>query len=696
MFLVNVKNHYFHHAQIKCSMKFLSFLLVIFIGLSAAAQRPAFDAEAMWQLKRLGNDVVSPDGSKIIYRTSAYDFDKGVEQPNATSLFKIIHTDKKNETTLLQNSKDILGNLTWMSNTEIIFFAKQNGSKQIIRQNVDGTNGRSLTPNGCDHIEEFIVSPKGNYILALQTVRVDKGVKEKHPELTKANAYVTNDLMYRHWDTWNDGTAKQLLLYEVDNGTIGGNGVNLLEGTKFHGVIPPYGGLENVTFSPDEAFVLYVSKKLVGKDFALSTNSDIYEFAIKTGNTRNLTIANKGYDTHPTFNAEGTKLAWLSMAKDGFEADKNDIILSENGDVTNLTRDIDLTVTSFAWSEDGKSIFFIAMHHATAQLFELDLKSKQHRQITKGTFNYTSLHQRGKVIYATRQSMLHPNELYEVSLKSGEAVELTDENGVLLDNFDRPLIEQRWITTSDNKKMLTWVILPPNFDENKKYPTLLYCQGGPQSAVSQFFSFRWNFRVMASQGYVIIAPNRRGLPGFGQEWNDAISKDWGGQAIEDYLSAVDEVKKEKYVDENRIGAVGASYGGYSVYYLAGVHEGRFKSFISHCGLYNLTSWYGSTEELFFANWDIGGPYWLPENKEAYIKNSPHTKVDKWDTPMFVIHGGKDFRVPYTQGLEAYQAAQLKGIKSRLLFFPEEGHWVMNLHNSLLWHREFYGWLKETL
>jgi len=677
-------------------MKFLFFLSIVFITVSVIAQRPAFDAEAMWQLKRLGSDVVSPDGKKIIYRISSYDFDNGVEQPNSSSVFKIIHTDQKNETTVLPSTKDAIGNLQWISDSEIIFLVKTNDIKQIVTQHFDGTNRKILTPNGCNHIEEFMVSPKGTYILALQTVKVKKGLKENHPDLSKANAYIYDDLLYRHWDSWEDETAKQLFLYEVDNGTIGGNGINLLEGTVFHGVLPPFGGLENVSFSPDESSVLYVSKKLIGKNFALSTNSDIYQFSIKTGNTTNLTTAHKGYDTHPMYNSEGSALAWLSMARDGFESDKNDLLILENGSVTNLTKEIDLTVSSFVWSEDGSSLFFSAMHHATAQLFELDLKSKKHRQITQGNFNYTSLHQRGKTIYATRQSMLHPNELYEVSIKSGEATELTDENGALLDNFDRPLIEQRWITTSDNKKMLTWVILPPNFDENKKYPTLLYCQGGPQSAVSQFFSFRWNFRVMASQGYVVIAPNRRGLPSFGQEWNDAISKDWGGQAIEDYLSAVDEVKKEKYVDENRIGAVGASYGGYSVYYLAGVHDGRFKSFISHCGLFNLTSWYGSTEELFFANWDIGGPYWLPKNKEMYSKNSPHTNVNKWDTPMMVIHGGKDFRVPYTQGLEAYQAAQLKGIKSRLLFFPEENHWIMNIHNSLLWHREFYGWLKETL
>ena len=295
-----------------------------------------------------------------------------------------------------------------------------------------------------------------------------------------------------------------------------------------------------------------------------------------------------------------------------------------------------------------------------------------------------------------RQSMLYPNEIYEVDIKTGKATQLTHANDEFLAQFEEPRIEKRWVTTSDKKKMLTWVVLPPNFSEENKYPTLLYCQGGPQSAVSQFFSFRWNFRLMASQGYVVVAPNRRGLPGFGQKWNDDISQDWGGQPIRDYLSAIDDVSKEKYVDKSRLGAVGASYGGYSVYFLAGVHEGRFKTLISHAGLFNMTSWYGTTEELFFANWDVGGPYWESKNDKTYNEFSPHKLVNNWDTPILILHGGKDFRVPESQGFEAFQAAQLKGIKSKLVYFPEENHWILSPHNAMVWQKEFYNWLNETL
>jgi dipeptidyl aminopeptidase/acylaminoacyl peptidase len=671
------------------------FSLVVAL-ISTISFSQVFDAEALWQLNRLGSEVVNPGGTHIIYRSSNYDLSQGVSNPKSFNRFNLV-TTKDKSIQLLPGSEFILGNIQWINDNEFYCFAKVDGIKQIIRRSITGTSFSQLSISTAEQIEEFKVSANGEYLVAVQTVSNRKNVSHKHPDLKTAEAYISDELMYRHWDEWDNGDRKQLFLYSISNNQLASSAINLLSGTDYHGVLMPFGGLENVVFHPDNNSILYVSKKLSGTAAALSTNSEIYQFIINSQQTVNLTNGYKGYDTHPLYSPDGKSFAWLSMARDGFEADKNDIILrGEDGNDINLTKQIDLTVEHFVWSEDGKKIYFLATIEATVQLFELDIKKREHRQITTGFHNYTSLHQRGKSIYAMRQSMLHPNELFEVDIKTGKGAEITDENGAYLSEFGRPQIEKRWVKTTDGKNMLTWVILPPNFDENKKYPALLYCQGGPQSAVSQFFSFRWNFRLMASQGYVIIAPNRRGLPGFGQEWNDAISKDWGGQAMQDYLSAVDAVKTAKYIDEKRIGAVGASYGGYSVYYLAGMHEGRFKSFISHCGLYNLTSWYGSTEELFFANWDIGGAYWDPKLKDDYIKHSPHTNVDKWDTPILVIHGGKDYRVPDTQGLEAFQAAQLRGIKSRLLYFPNENHWVLNLHNSILWHRTFYGWLKETL
>jgi dipeptidyl aminopeptidase/acylaminoacyl peptidase len=292
--------------------------------------------------------------------------------------------------------------------------------------------------------------------------------------------------------------------------------------------------------------------------------------------------------------------------------------------------------------------------------------------------------------------MNHAAELYGFNIKKGTERVITHTNDEIYNSIALSKIEKRWVKTTDGKEMLTWVILPPNFDSTKTYPTLLYCQGGPQSAVSQFYSFRWNFQLMAANDYVIIAPNRRGLPSFGTEWNEAISKDWGGQAMKDYLAAFDEISKESYIDQNNAGAVGASYGGYSVYMLAGIHEKRFKSFVAHCGLFNLESWYGSTEELFFANFDIGGPYWENPAPKSYAKFSPHKYAQNWDTPIFVIHGGRDYRVPDTQGMEAFQVAQLKGLKSRFLYFPKEGHWVLQPQNGLVWHREYFKWLDETL
>jgi dipeptidyl aminopeptidase/acylaminoacyl peptidase len=404
-----------------------------------------------------------------------------------------------------------------------------------------------------------------------------------------------------------------------------------------------------------------------------------------------------GYDNDPVFSPSGTHLAWMSMKQEGFEADKNDIIILDmkSGTKTNITSGVDQTFGHIVWANDHKNVYALSPINATYQAFEIGL-DKSVRAITSGTHNVNSISlMRGNLI-GTKSTMSHPNELFLWTIEKGEETQLSSGNKELISSMNMGKVEKRMIKTNDDKDMLVWVIYPPDFDPNKKYPTLLYCQGGPQSAVSQFFSFRWNFQLMASQGYIVVAPNRRGLPSFGQKWNDDISKDWGGQAMRDYLSAIDEVAKEPFVDNDRLGAIGASYGGYSVYYLAGIHEGRFKTFISHCGLYNLESWYASTEELFFANWDIGGPYWASPKPESYLKFSPHSLVHKWDTPILVIHNELDFRVPLNQGLEAFTAAQLRGVPSKLLYYPDEGHWVLKPQNGVMWHREFYGWLDKWL
>ena len=477
-----------------------------------------------------------------------------------------------------------------------------------------------------------------------------------------------------------------------------------MKGENFDAPTKPFGGDEDYIWSPDSKNILYVTKKKSGTGYAVSTNTDIYQYNLSSKKTTNITEGNLGYDLNPAFSPNGT-LAWLQMMRDGYEADKNDIIVLSKGKKINLTASWDGTVDSFLWSKDGKKIYFIAPIDGTKQLFEVNysegakVKSKV-VQITKGDFDVAEIVSVSKdKIIVTRTDMNHAAELYiyEFKLKSWKQLSTINKN--IYYTITLPKVEKRYVTTTDNKKMLVWVILPPNFDPNKKYPTLLYCQGGPQSPLTQSYSFRWNFSLMASQGYVIVAPNRRGMAGHGVEWNEQISKDWGGQVMDDYLSAIDDMAKEKYVDKSRIGCVGASYGGYSVFYLAGIHNNKFKTFIAHDGVFNLQSMYGTTEEVFFTNWDNGGPYWEKDNAAAqktYTKFNPINMVEKWNTPILIVQGGKDFRVPIGQGQEAFQAAQLRGIKSRFLYFPDENHWVLKPQNAIVWQREFYRWLKETL
>ncbi|MGB6094628.1 MAG: S9 family peptidase [Moheibacter sp.] len=528
--------------------------------------------------------------------------------------------------------------------------------------------------------------------------------KDMYPNLKESNVYVYNDLDYRHWDTWNEGKYNHLFL--TVNGTDEVDGIDIMKGEPYYSPQMPFGGDEDFCWNNEGTKILYVSKKLKGKEYALSTNTDIYEYDVKTGVTVNLTEGMPGYDTSPAYSKNGA-LAFLSMARDGYEADKNDIVVLHNGIKTNITSHWDGTVGGFKWDKDGKKIYFNAAVGGTVQLFEVDFdpnsKNKampKIRQITDGQFDVAGLvGQSGNNMIISRTDMNHAVELYSVNLKNGEMKQLTNVNKDIYESIKLSNVEKRVVKTTDNKDMVAWVIYPPDFDPNKKYPTLLYCQGGPQSALSQFYSFRWNFQLMAANGYIVIAPNRRGMPGHGVEWNEAISKDWGGQVMKDYLSAIDDISKESYVDKDRLGAVGASYGGYSVFYLAGIHNKRFKSFIAHDGVFDLKSMYGTTEELWFTNWDAGGAYWEKDNPAAvktYSEFDPSNLVNKWDTPIMIIQGGKDYRVPIEQGLEAFQAAQLHGIKSRLLYFPDENHWVLNPQNSIIWHTEFYKWLKETL
>ncbi|PKR81421.1 peptidase S9 [Brumimicrobium salinarum] len=672
-------------------LRFLAGSFLLLLSSFVFGQSQDFTSNQLWKLKRISGGTVSTDQSKILYQSSTF----SVDDNNSESSY-YVYDIKKDKHQKIEGETAEIKNLRWIKDG-LAGIKITDNKKQIVtiskKHEVLGT----LLTKTKDRLLDFKISPEMNILITLERVKTGTSISDQYPKYSEANVKIYDDLMYKHWDHWTDEYSDQLFVYNIKNGKVSGEGTNILAGTPYDGVLKPFGGLEGVTFLNEEQ-IIYTSKKKTGKEYATSTDTELYVYTIKTNETSNWTEAYQGYDRNPVVHKATQKLAWLSMSNDGFESDKNDIIVRDitTQEDQNLTESIDLTVSDFIWNKDGDKIFFLATIEATYQLFELDVKTHEYKMITSGDHNYGSLRLANDKIIALRQSMLHPNELFSVDIESGKATPITTANTEKLKTFDAPTIEKRWITTSDNKKMLTWVVLPPNFDETKKYPTLLYCQGGPQSPVSQFFSFRWNFRLMASKGYIVVAPNRRGLPGFGQKWNDAISKDWGGQSIRDYLSAIDNVSKEDYVDTKRIGAVGASYGGYSVFYLAGVHEGRFKSLIAHAGLFNMTSWYGTTEELFFANWDLGGPYWEEENKKSYEKFSPHKLVNNWDTPILITQGGKDFRVPEGQSFEAFQVAQLKGIQSKLIYFPEENHWILSPQNAIIWQKEFYKWLDETL
>lgn len=588
-------------------------------------------------------------------------------------------------------------NIIYKVTTPIV---EQNGfDKKVYITDLQGLNHKE--------IQEFLpimanknMSPDGNYRLKEESVKLEKvfGV-DFYPDLPKSTAQVYDALDYRHWDTWSDGTYRHLIIEKTKDA--GATSKDILDSEPYHCPQKTFGGDEDYCWAPDSKSLIYVCKKEKGTSAAQSTNTDIYQYDIASGITKNLTAGNVGYDTHPTYSVRG-ELAYLSMDEASYESDKNDLKILRNGQTINLTAAWDETVLSYIWSNDGNKLFFTASVEGTLQVFEVPANAQDGgkssvKQITNGDWDVnTIVGQSGDVLVVSRLSMNHAAEIFTYHLVTKTWKQITFVNQKLYEQVKSCKTERRYVNTTDGKKMLVWIVYPPDFDKSKKYPALLYCQGGPQSALTQFYSFRWNLHLMASQGYIVVAPNRRGMPGHGVEWNRQISKDWGGQNIKDYLSAIDDVARESYVDPSRLAAVGASYGGFSVFYLAGVHNKRFKTFIAHDGIFNTQSMYGTTEEMFFVNYDLGGPYWHNKNLQAYTQFNPSTYVDKWDTPILIVQGEKDYRVPIGQGLEAFTAAQLKGLKSKLLYLPDENHWVIKPQNSLVWQREFFKWLKETL
>lgn len=633
-------------------MKKLLLLILITMSLNTMAQN-VMSPELLWKLGRVTALGISKDEKNIVYKVDT----PSVEENKSDSKFYTIPVNG-GIATEVKETKDLL--------------------------------------------KDKNISPDGKYLVYNEEVKIDKvHGKDFYPELEKSNVQIYNGLDYRHWDKWNEGKFNHVFYKENKDGA---TGIDILKDETFDSPQKPFGGDEDYIWSQDGKSILYVCKKKSGTAYAVSTNTNIYEYNLETGKTNNRTEENFGYDTNPAFSPSGD-LTWLQMKREGYEADKNDIIVDFKGIKMNLTANWDGTVDDFKWSVDGKKVYFTAPVDGTKQLFVVNFPGMTRiavrvQQITNGDFDVESIVGfSGNNIILTRTDMNHAKEIFSFNLIKNKWTQLTNVNDSTFNSLALSKIEKRYVTTTDGKKMLVWVILPPNFDASKKYPTLLYCQGGPQSPLTQFYSFRWNFQLMAAKGYVVVAPNRRGMQGHGVEWNEQISKDWGGQVMQDYLSAIDDVAKENYVDKTRLGCVGASYGGYSAFYLAGIHNNRFKTFIAHDGVFNTQSMYGTTEEVFFNHWDFGGAYWEKDNavaQKTYTTFNPINNVDKWNAPILIIQGGNDFRVPIGQSQEAFQAAQLRGIKSRFLYFPEESHWVLKPQNALVWQREFYKWLEETL
>ena len=649
--------------------------------------------EMMLSLARVGASSLSPDGKTIVYSVG---FPNIKENKIRTELFSIA----SNGTGRRQLTKGIAGlhGARWIQQgRRISYISSESGEPQVWTMAPDGTDRKQVTriEGG---LSDYLFSPDETKLAYIKEITFGKSTKEVYPDLPKATGRIVTDLMYKHWDEWVE-TIPHIFIASVGNEPIT-SGKDILEGEPYEAPTKPFGGSEELSWSPDGKTLAYSSRKKTGLEYSLSTNTDIYLYDLASGMTRNITEGNGGYDTHPRFSPDGTKISWISMERDGYEADLKRLFIQElkTGKKTFLTDGFEYDVDETVWSPDSKSIFFLATKHAEAQLWELALKGRKIRQITTGMHDYTSLDLQAGRLLAGRQSYTLPTDLYLVDPKTGRADQLTHENKETLDRLSPISVEKRWVKTTDGGNMLVWVILPPNFDKTKKYPALLFCQGGPQSAVSQFFSYRWNMRLMAEQGYIVIAPNRHGVPSFGKAWNEQISGDYSGQNIQDYLTAVDEVKKEPWVDADRLGCVGASYGGYSVFYLAGVHQKRFKAFIAHAGIFNLEMQYMTTEEMWFANWDMGGAPWEKDNAVAQrtFANSPHKLVGNWDTPILVIHGERDYRILAGQGMAAFNAAKLRGIPAELLIYPDENHWILRPQNALLWQRTYFDWLDKYL
>ena len=681
--------------------------------------------EALWAMGRISGYSASPDGRHIVYQVGYY----SVKANKSHHVLYIMNADGTGKQLLTKGDKNET-DAAWLDNETIAFLT----GGDVWSMRFDGSNRRQLSQTK-GNVEGFKFSPDGKKVILLKSIPFHGSIQENPSDLPKATGRLVTDLMYRHWDHYVE-SIQHPFVTDVDENGIGNDAVDILQGEPYECPMEPFGGIEQLDWSKDSKSIAYTCRKKTGVAYSISTDSDIYLYNVETRETKNLckpanykapaveptkTLKTQsvnseenlqnlpGYDQNPKFSPDGRYVAWLSMSRDGYESDRQRLCCYDlaTGEHKFLTESFDSHVDDFCWSDNTKDaqIYFIGVWHGTENLYSINWKGEV-KQLTDTWTDFGSIQMmnNGKQLLAERHSYTAPADLYVVTPNSKKpektvVAQITEENKQILDQLDKPTVQQRWVKTTDGQQMLTWIVLPPNFDETKKYPTLLFCEGGPQSPVSQFWSYRWNFFIMASQGYIIVAPNRRGLPGFGQEWLEEISGDWTGQCMKDYMSAIDDATTLPYVDKNHLGCVGASFGGFSVYYLAGHHEGRFKCFIAHDGAFNLEAMYTETEENWFSNWEYDDAYWnkdLTANARKTYENSPHRFVDKWDTPILCIHGEKDYRINATQGMSAFNAARMRGIEAQLLIFPDENHWVLKPQNGVLWQRTYFNWLDRWL
>ena len=653
-------------------------------------QNGRMSPEILQTLGQVSGVQISPDNKKIIYGVTY----SSIEQNKRNRELFVVNIDGSSRQQITQTPKSE-AEAQWVKNGEKIAFLYEG---QLWEMNPDGS-GRQQISQIEKGVQGFKYAPDNKKILFISEVKTFEKSSEKYTDLDKASGRIVDDLMYKHWDEWTEAIPHP---YIADfDGKVLSNIVDILEGEPYECPMKPFGGIEQLDWSPDGQTIAYTCRKKTGVDYTLSTNSDIYLYNVATRQTINLTEGMMGYDMNPQFSPDGQYIVWQSMERDGYESDKNRLFIAnlQTGEKRDLTTTHDYNIDDVCWSNSSNSLYAVSCVEGTTQLFAIEIDEQVSiTPLTAGQHDYASVTFADSHLISLRRSMSAPNEVFAISLADKQEKNLSEENTEILSHITMGQVEPRWIKTTDGKDMLTWVIYPPHFDPNKKYPAILYCQGGPQNTVSQFWSVRWNLQLMAANDYIIVAPNRRGVPGFGQAWNEQISGDYGGQNMKDYLSAIDAMSKEPFVDETRLGCTGASYGGFSAYWLAGNHNKRFKAFLAHAGIFNLEAQYLETEESWFANWDLGGPYWDKNNATAQrtYATSPHKYVQNWDTPIMITHGEKDFRILASQGMMAFNAAKLQGIPTRMLIFPDENHWILTPQNGVLFQREFFRWFDEYL